>query len=187
MSTSFGSGVSAVVIRTPTANARTSSSHLTQQTLLEIGKKAGVLDTAHLEREGLGKSFAAFDVTAITPAEMGLVSKNLFALGLIDRTTANLMISAGTSLDAKGNQTKPNEKMNALDFFASRIQSLRTASIGDNEYGFHVVNDYITTVHALQNLNDFAQAKRAQLGAQSSAAEQVNRAKAQQGGISVRI
>ncbi|MFJ3468797.1 hypothetical protein [Pseudomonas sp. NPDC090201] len=146
-----------------------------------------MLDIHALERMGLGQSFAQFDMSAITPTELGLVSKNLYALGLIDKTTANLMVVAGTSLDAMGNQTHPDQKMNALDFFSARIHSLRTAGAGSNEYGFHVVPDYIKTVHVLQNLDDFAQAQRSQRGARSAISGQVNIVKNHAKGISVKV
>lgn len=183
----LAAGLTALTIRTNMTTSRNNSFHVTQQVLREIGKKDGVLNTLELKRLGLGKSFAQFDVTAVTPVELGLVSKNLYALGLIDKTTANLMVSAGTSLDSRGNQTQPNQKMNALDFFAARIQNLRHASTGGNEYGFHVVPDYIKTVHTLQNLSDFALEQRAQQNTRSAGADQAKKAQAQTRGFSARV
>ncbi|MCQ9422270.1 hypothetical protein NRB16_01840 [Pseudomonas sp. LJDD11] len=148
----------------PKTLKRTNQNFVTQQVLTEIGKKHGVLNTQVLQQKQLGKSFAMFDVKSITPVELGLVSKNLYALGLIDKVTANLMLTAGTSLDAYGNQTAPDVKINALDYFAARIDSLKKAGKQGNDYAFHVVPDYIATVHALLNLEDFA---RQQPGAAS--------------------
>jgi hypothetical protein len=156
-------------IRGATGSNRTSySSCATAQVLQEIGTKPGVLDTKAMAAMGLQNSFKDFDVTNVSPAELGLVSKNLYALGLIDKTTANLMISAGTSLDGVGNQTQPNVKMNALDYFAARIDNLRNANVNGNQYGFQVVPDYINTVYVLQNLNDFAKAGQGDSSAASS-------------------
>lgn len=139
--------------------AQTKPSVITQQVMTEIGKKEGVLDTLTMQAKRLGKAFASFNVESITPTELGLVSKNLYALGYIDKTTANLMLTAGTSLDAFGNQTQPDTKINALDYFAARIHSLKQASTKGNDYAFHVVPDYIKTVHALLNLDDFAKSQ----------------------------
>lgn len=136
--------------------AKSVSSSKVNQILREVGNKPGVLDTVAMQRFGLQKAFQGFDAKAVSPQDLGLVSKNLYALGLIDKTTAGLLVSAGTSLDAVGNQTAPTVKMNALTYFASRIDSLRSANVNGNEYGFHVVPDYIKAIHVLQNLDAFA-------------------------------
>ncbi|MFJ5297657.1 hypothetical protein ACIQAL_14155 [Pseudomonas sp. NPDC088368] len=187
MPSAVGTSLGAVSIKMASATTRASSSFTTQQVLREIGKKEGVLDTAALEKLGLGASFSQFDISAVTPVELGLISKNLYALGLIDKITANLMVAAGTHLDALGNQTRPNEKMNALDYFAARISSLRTATSGLDEYGFHVVPDYIKTVHALQNLDDFARIQNARQRATSSLQQQGQAASAQQGSLHIKV
>ncbi|MDH0746055.1 hypothetical protein N5D61_06830 [Pseudomonas sp. GD03842] len=186
MASIVGTSLSSVSIRATPVSAKGSSSYLTNQVLQQIGKKEGVLDTEALKKAGLGPSFASFDVTAITPNELGLVSKNLYALGLIDKTTANLMISAGTNLNSVGNQTVPDGKFNALDYFAARIDNLNKASVGNNQYGFHVVPDYIKTVHALLNLDDFAKNQRSLSRSASSISGQVAAAH-QTGGFSIKI
>jgi hypothetical protein len=77
--------------------------------------------------------------------------------------------------------------MNALDYFAARISSLRTATSGLDEYGFHVVPDYIKTVHALQNLDDFARIQNARQRATSSLQQQGQAASAQQGSLHIKV
>lgn len=171
-------------IRSSSGSGRTYySSYTTAQVLKEIGNKPGVLVTKSMEKMGLQNSFSNFDVTSVSPADLGLVSKNLYALGLIDKTTANLLITAGTSLDGMGNQTQPNVKINALDYFAARIDNLRNANINGNEYAFHVVPDYINTVYVLQNLNDFAKAGQSASKASSSINSQVAAAQASRPGV----
>ncbi|MCF7535104.1 hypothetical protein [Pseudomonas petrae] len=182
MKISTGPSLTSVSIRSPQSSSTSSNSYLTNQIMQQIGTKDGVLDTDALKQAGLGPSFAEFDMTSITPAELGLVSKNLYALGLIDKTTANLMISAGTNLDAVGNQATPDVKMNALDYFAARIDNLRSANLESNEYGFQVVPDYINTVYVIQNLNDFAKAQRAESDPQASVKDQ-----ASSPGINIRV
>lgn len=151
--------------------------------LRELGSKPGILDTDAMKRMGLQPSFSSFDAKAVTPSELGLVSKNLYALGFIDKTTANLLVSAGTSLDAVGNQTKPNVKMNALEYLAAHIDSLRSANVNGNEYGFHVVPDYIKAVYVLQNLSDFAKDGQSAANAQSSVKTQVGNVQPSRPGI----
>lgn len=184
MKVSIGPKLDAVNIRSDKSASRKNQSYLTGQILQEIGDKKGVLDTDALDRAGLGPSFSAFDMTSITPSEMGLVSKNLYALGLIDKTTANLLISAGTDLDSVGNPTAPDIKMNALDYFAARIDFLRTASVGNNQYGFQVVPDYIKAVYVIQNLDEFAKSQRTQDGGHG---DQVASGNSHVGGVSVRV
>lgn len=149
-------------------NGASASSPLSAQSfntalvLKQIGTDPDALDTKKMHKLKLESSFKDFDIRSITPAQMGLVSKNLFALGLIDLTTANLMVGAGNDLDNYGNHTNPNAPMNALDYFASRITSLKTAQTQGVKYASFVIPDYTNTIHVLQNLNDFA--KLAQKG-----------------------
>jgi hypothetical protein len=173
-----------VSIRGASTGARaSSSSFITSQVLRELGNKPGVLDTQAMSRMGLQDSFRNFDVTDVSPADLGMVSKNLYALGLIDKTTANLLVSAGTSLDATGNQTRPNVRINALDYFASRIDNLRSANVNGNEYTFHVVPDYIKAVYVLQNLDDFAKEGQRASNALSSVRNQVGNVHVSRPGI----
>jgi hypothetical protein len=141
------------------ANASTSASaqsFITASVLNQVGKDPNALDTKTMHKLNLDSSFKDFDIRAITPAQMGLVSKNLFALGLIDVTTANLLVNAGNDLDNYGNHKAPNAPMNALDYFASRITNLQSASTQGNKYAAFVIPDYTNTIHVLQNLDDFA-------------------------------
>jgi hypothetical protein len=142
------------------ASPRSAQSFNTALVLSQIGKDPDALDTKKMHRLKLESSFKEFDIRSITPTQMGLVSKNLFALGLIDLTTANLMVSAGNDLDRYGNHTNPNAPMNALDYFASRITSLKSASTQGLKYAAFVIPDYTNTIHVLQNLNDFAKIAR---------------------------
>lgn len=187
MTTSVGPKLSAVTIRNDTHAPARVSAYLTSQVMQDIGQKKGVLDTDALDKAGLGPSFSAFDMTSITPSEMGLVSKNLYALGLIDKTTANLLISAGTGLDSVGNPSAPNIKMNALDYFAARIDFLRTASVGNDQYGFQVVPDYIKTVYVLQNLDEFAKSQRAAGATHGEGVSPLANGNSHLGGISIRV
>lgn len=150
-----------------TSPSASSQSFITAQILNQVGKDPSALDTKTMHKLRLESSFKDFDIRAITPAQMGLVSKNLFALGLIDVTTANLMVNAGNDLDNYGNHKAPNNPMNALDYFASRINNLKNASTQGNKYASFVIPDYATTIHVLQNLDDFA--KLAQKGLSTKA------------------
>lgn len=144
------------------AASSASQSAITSLVLNEVGKDANALDTTSMHKLKLESSFKDVDITSITPAQLGLVSKNLFALGLIDVTTANLMVNAGNDLDNHGNHLHPDEPMNALDYFASRINNLQTASTAGNKYAAFVIPDYTNTIHVLQDLDGFAKlAKKA--------------------------
>ncbi|MFJ5299032.1 hypothetical protein ACIQAL_21170 [Pseudomonas sp. NPDC088368] len=77
MNMSVGPQLNAVIIRNEKNAPPKLSAYLTNQVLQEMGENKGVLDTEALEKAGLGTSFSAFDMTSITPSEMGLVSKNL--------------------------------------------------------------------------------------------------------------
>lgn len=185
MVSTTGVSITGVSIRGASSASRPTNSYSVTRMLQQIGKKDNVLDTVALKRAGLGQAFSSFDMTSVTPGELGLVSKNLYALGLIDKTTSNLLISAGTSLDSLGNQTLPNKKMNALEYFAARINSLNNASVGNDQYAFHVVPDYINTVYVLQNLNDFAKDQRAGSNTQTSIGRQI--LSGQSSGLSVKV
>jgi hypothetical protein len=77
------------------------------------------------------------------------------------------MVNAGDDLDNYGNHKAPNNPMNALDYFASRITHLKDASTQVNKYASFVIPDYATAIHVLQNLDDFA--KLAQKGLNTKA------------------
>jgi len=124
--------------------------------LQQIGKDPTALNTTTMTRLKLESAFKDFNSQDISPAQLGLVSKNLADLGLIDQTTANLFISAGTDLDKVGNQKNPDVKINAMEFFAARITSLRTAKSSGNYYAEHVIPDYKKAMYVLQNLDAFA-------------------------------
>jgi len=139
-----------------TSAASKSMSVNTSVVMQQIGTDTNALDTASMQAQGLGSTFQDFDLTNVTPAQLGLVSKNLLALGLISDTTATQMVEAGTDLDSTGNHTAPDAPFNALDYFASRINNLNTATTGGNKYADQVLPDYINTVHVLQDLDAFA-------------------------------
>jgi hypothetical protein len=174
-------------IHTRGITSNSSSAATTSRILRELGSNNTVLDTVAMGQMGLQPSFRAFDATSVTPADLGMVSKNLYALGFIDKTTANLLVTAGTTLDNLGNQTQPNVKMNALDYFAARIDSLRSANINGNEYAFHVIPDYIKAVYVLQNLSDFAKTTQSQSASQAASSQNAGSATSSSLGISIRI
>ncbi|MNU38654.1 hypothetical protein D3C71_273310 [compost metagenome] len=141
--------VSSLRVQGSGSTAHGSNAYVTERILREIVNESGLLDTISMERLGLQSAFSSFNATWMSPADLGVISKNMFALGSIDKVTSMFFISAGTSLDGVGCQTHPSVKMNALDYFAARIDKLRRANLYGNEHAFHVVPDYIKALHTL--------------------------------------
>jgi hypothetical protein len=156
MTSSIGNVTAHIRSSTSSTTSSASQSAITSLIINEVGKDPAALDTQSMHQLKLESSFKDFDITSVTPAQLGLVSKNLFALGLIDITTANLLVNAGNDLDNHGNHTDPDVPMNALDYFASRINSLQSESTAGNKYASFVIPDYTNTIHVLQDLDGFA-------------------------------
>ncbi|EPJ75531.1 MULTISPECIES: hypothetical protein [Pseudomonas] len=128
----------------------------TNRILLEIGEDPVALNTLSMEQNKLRPLFKDFDAEQVSPEELGNVGKQLLAFGLIDNLTADLMGRAALEFDKDGKISHPDVKINALEFFAKRIDEMQTKVLTGDKYSKLLLPDYIKTVHVMKNLQVFA-------------------------------
>jgi hypothetical protein len=128
----------------------------TNRILLEIGENPVALNTMAMEQSKLRPLFKDFDAEKVSPEELGNFGKQLLAFGLVDNLTADLMGRAALEFDKDGKITHPDVKINALEFFAKRIDEMQTKVLIGDKYSKLLLPDYIKTVHVMKNLQVFA-------------------------------
>ena len=128
----------------------------TNRILQEIGENPVALNTLAMEQSKLRPLFKDFDAENVSPEELGDFGKQLLAFGLVDNLTADLMGRAALEFDKDGKITHPDVKINALEFFAKRIDEMQTKVLTGDKYSKLLLPDYIKTVHVMKNLQVFA-------------------------------
>jgi hypothetical protein len=123
--------------------------------LSEIGSNDAALNTFRMEQGKLKPLFKDFDPEKITPAGLEKVGKQLYSFGLIDNLTADLFGRAALEFDKKGNPRKPDEEINALEFFAQQVEGMKDKSYTGDKYAKMLLPDYIRAVHVMMCLQDF--------------------------------
>jgi hypothetical protein len=137
----------------PAAKAATLN---TNRILHGIGENPLALNTMAMEQSRLRPLFKGFNPEDISPNELDAFGKQLFAFGLIDNLTADLMGRAALEFDKEGKIANPDLKINALEFFAKRIDDMQRKVMGGDKYTKLLLPDYIKTVHVMKNLQVFA-------------------------------
>jgi hypothetical protein len=132
------------------------TSATTNRILLEIGENPVALNTLAMEQSKLRPLFKGFDAENVSPEELGSFGKQLLAFGLVDNLTADLMGRAAMEFDNEGNIKHPEVKINALEFFAKRVDEMQGKILRGDKYAKLLLPDYIKTVHVIKNLQVFA-------------------------------
>lgn len=127
----------------------------TEKMLMEVGHNVSALNTDKMEIGGLKPLFKGFDAEKITPANLEKVGKTLFAYGFIDNMTADLMSRAALEFDKNGQPLKPDEEIDALQFFARELDSMNSKALKGDKYATMLKPDYVRTVHVMRCLQDF--------------------------------
>ncbi|WP_273824990.1 hypothetical protein [Pseudomonas asplenii] len=121
----------------------------TDEVLKDIKPDPKALDTAKMAKDKLQSKFQGFDPKAVTPEQLSKYSDLLKEQGLISASTANLLSSAGT-------QKKPNEKFNALDYFANQISTLQSGPSKNEPFANVMIPEYKRAISVMLNLQQFA-------------------------------
>ncbi len=127
------------------------------QVLAEVGENAIALNSFEMEKRRMKPLFKGFNPEQITPKELGRAGMILFKAGFIDNHTAEIRSRAGNEFDSKGKVLNPDQEINALEFFASRIVDMKEKSDSGDPYAKILVPDYIRAIHIIQNLQAFAE------------------------------
>lgn len=126
-----------------------------QRGLSEIGENNTVLNTISMELGKLKPVFKGFDPERISSTALDKVGKQLYSYGLIDNLTADLLGRAALEFDTYGNPSKPDEEINALEFFVRQIDGMKNKSDRGDKYAKMLLPDYIKAVHVMKCLQEF--------------------------------
>ncbi|NWA02426.1 hypothetical protein [Pseudomonas gingeri] len=139
---------------TPAAKSKIQSDKA-KQLLRTIGKDPLAIDTIKMASAKLRPKFKDFNPEQVTPSQLGKISTFLKDNGLIDTFTASLMLNAGEEFDKFGIQKKPDDKFNALEYFATQINTIQERSLKKDVYSNYMVPAYKKAINVLQNLQQF--------------------------------
>ncbi|MGY2200956.1 hypothetical protein [Pseudomonas gingeri] len=140
---------------TSPAQKSTIQSDKAKQLLQTIGKDPLALDTGKMASAKLRPRFKDFNPEQVSPTQLGKISTFLKDNGLIDTFTASLMLNAGEDFDKFGAQTKPDDNFNALEYFATQINTIQDRNLKNDQYSNYMVPAYKKAINVLQNLQQF--------------------------------
>ncbi|WP_017907158.1 hypothetical protein [Pseudomonas asplenii] len=126
-----------------------------RQLLREVGKDPLALDLGKMAAAKLRPKFKDFDPEQVTPTQLGKISTFLKDNGLIDTFTASLMLNAGEEFDKFGVQKNPDDKFNALEYFATQITTIQDRAMKKDVYSNYMIPAYKKAINVLQNLQQF--------------------------------
>lgn len=126
-----------------------------RQMLALVGSDPLALNTAKMNEQKLYKNFKGFNPETVTVKQLGNVSTFLRERGLISDVTALTLLNAGDKFDRFGVQKDPDEKFNALEYFAMQLDNIQSNNLKGNKYANHLVPEYKKAIYVLQNLKTY--------------------------------
>lgn len=93
-----------------------------------------------------------FDPESISAKQLGNLSAFLRGKGLISDITSMTLMNAGDKFDRFGIQKDPDAKFNALEYFATQLDTIQNNSIKGDRYAAGLIPEYKTAIYVLQNL-----------------------------------
>lgn len=126
-----------------------------ERMLREIGENGTALNTTRMELGKLKPMFKGFNPEQISSVALDKVGKQLYSYGLIDNLTADLLGRAALEFDKYGNPSRPDEEINALEFFARQIDEMKNKSYKGDKYAQMLLPDYTRAVHVMKCLQEF--------------------------------
>ncbi|SDS99477.1 hypothetical protein SAMN05216598_3539 [Pseudomonas asplenii] len=121
----------------------------TRDVLKDVKPDPTALDTVKMAKDKLQSKFQGFDAKSVTPEQLAKYSDVLKEQGLISASTANLLSTAGA-------QKKPNDKFNALDYFANQISALQNSPTKNDQFSSYMIPEYKRAINVMLNLQQFA-------------------------------
>lgn len=133
----------------------TAQSFKVKQMLKQVGNDPSALNTAKMNDQKLYKTFKGFDPETVTVKQLRNASAILRDRGLISDVTALTLLNAGDKFDRFGVQKKPDEKFNALEYFATQLDNIQSNNLKGNKYANHLIPEYKKAIYVLQNLQNY--------------------------------
>ncbi|WP_085586075.1 MULTISPECIES: hypothetical protein [unclassified Pseudomonas] len=128
-----------------------------KQMLALVGNDPTALNTAEMDRQRLHKNIKGFDPENVSPKQLGTLSTFLRSRGLISDITAMTLLNAGDKFDRFGVQKDPDAKFNALEYFATQLDTIQNNNLKGNKYANGLIPEYKKAIYVLQNLKTYGQ------------------------------
>ncbi|WP_415764159.1 hypothetical protein [Pseudomonas sp. ZB1P45] len=126
-----------------------------KQMLALVGTNPTLLNTAKMDEQKLHRNIKGFDSENVPPKQLGNLSAFLRGKGLISDITSMTLMNAGDKFDRFGIQKDPDAKFNALEYFATQLDTIQNNSIRGDKYAVGLIPEYKTAIYVLQNLQTY--------------------------------
>ncbi|RON41030.1 hypothetical protein [Pseudomonas brassicacearum] len=126
-----------------------------KQMLALVGTNPTLLNTAKMDKQKLHRNIKGFDPENVTAKQLGNLSAFLRGKGLISDITSMTLMNAGDKFDRFGVQKDPDAKFNALEYFATQLDTIQNNSIRGDKYAVGLIPEYKTAIYVLQNLHTY--------------------------------
>ncbi|KAE9639333.1 hypothetical protein EJA70_28500 [Pseudomonas sp. PB103] len=126
-----------------------------KQMLALVGNDPSVLNTLEMDKQKLHKNIKGFDPENVSAKQLGNLSTFLRSKGLISDLTAMTLLNAGDKFDRFGVQKEPDAKFNALEYFATQLDTIQTNNIKGDKYANGLIPEYKKAIYVLQNLKTY--------------------------------
>ena len=123
-----------------------------KQMLALVGTNPNALNTAKMDEQKIHRNVKGFDPESISAKQLGNLSAFLRGKGLISDITSMTLMNAGDKFDRFGIQKDPDAKFNALEYFATQLDTIQNNCIKGDRYAAGLIPEYKTAIYVLQNL-----------------------------------
>ncbi|MEZ1314716.1 hypothetical protein QIW53_01735 [Pseudomonas fluorescens] len=137
---------------TGTTGKPVSQSVKVKQMLALVGNDPNVLDRTKMDKLQIHKQLKGFDPENVSGASLGNLSSFLRDRGLISDVTAVTLSNAGDKFDRFGVPKDPEAKFNALEYFATQLDTIQNNNLKGNKYANYLIPEYKKAIYVLQNL-----------------------------------
>ncbi|MCU1761851.1 hypothetical protein NTD84_19285 [Pseudomonas sp. 14P_8.1_Bac3] len=123
-----------------------------KQMLALVGNNPNALDTAKMDKMQLHKNIKGFNPESVTATSLGNLTAFLKERGLITDVTAVTLSNAGDKFDRFGIPKDPDAPFNALEYFATQLDTIQNNNLKGNKYANYLIPEYKKAIYVLQNL-----------------------------------
>lgn len=149
---------SGLLVRQGSPNAKpVTQSAKVREILTMVGTNPTILDRTKMDGLQLFKQIKGFDPTNISAKQLGNMSTFLKQNGIIGDVTALTLLNAGDKFDKFGIPNDPDAKFNALDYFATQLDSIQNNNLKGNKYANYLVPEFKKAIYVLQNLKTYGE------------------------------
>ncbi|CAI8789052.1 Hemagglutinin [Pseudomonas sp. IT-P12] len=126
-----------------------------KQMLALVGNDPNVLDRAKMDKLQIHKQLKGFNPESVSARSLGNLSSFLKERGLISDVTALTLSNAGEKFDRFGVPNDPEATFNALEYFATQLDTIQTNNLKGNKYANYLIPEYKKAIYVLQNLAEY--------------------------------